>query len=159
LQSALFAGVLITLAQLIPEGNGGPSREALRFFVSCSIVVDLTASGLASCNSWMLSELPRRAAMLILTDSDSLAYKVAVEKQLMSSAIMSNRTRLLIKFGMNKPFLWSHYCTTLAFLSGNVLTMLSATTWISTQHSSAVAGSSMLFVVPCFISLFYTLIR
>jgi hypothetical protein len=159
LKSALFAGVLITLAQLIPAVDGGTSREVLRFFVSCSIVVNLTSSGLASCNSVIFSGLPRRAAMLILLDPDSLPYKVAVVNQPLTSEIMSDRMRLLTKFGLKRLFLSTNYWGTLAFLFGNVLAFTSLVIWIWTEQSRVVAGTSMIFVVPCAISLFYALSR
>ncbi|PVF93267.1 hypothetical protein CPB86DRAFT_838614 [Serendipita vermifera] len=157
--SALFAGVLISLAQLIPHENGGPPREALRLFVFCSIVVNVTSSGLSSCNSWMFSGVPRQAAMLILADPDSLPYKVVISKQLLNSEIMSDRMRLLTKFGMNRLLVRTHYWGAWTFLFGNALTFTAFVIWVWAEQSRVVAGTSMIFVVPCAIFLFYTLSR
>ncbi|PVF94383.1 hypothetical protein CPB86DRAFT_800535 [Serendipita vermifera] len=138
--SALFAAVLITLAQLIPGDDGGVPREALRLFVFRSIIVNLTASGLSSCNSWMFSEIPRQAAMLILKDEDSLPYKVAVVNQPLTSEIMSDRMRLMTKFGMNKLLRWTYYWGAWTYLFGNALTFTAFVIWVWAEQSRVVAG-------------------
>ncbi|PVF94381.1 hypothetical protein CPB86DRAFT_765957 [Serendipita vermifera] len=155
--SALFAAVLITLAQLIPTDDGGAPREALRLFVFCSVVVNLTASGLSSCNSWMVSEIPRQAVMLILKDRDSLPYKVAVVNQPLTSQIISDRMRLMTKFGMDNLVRWTYYWGAWMYLFGNALTFTAFVIWVWTEQSRVVASISMIFVVPCVIFLFYPL--
>ncbi|PVF94385.1 hypothetical protein CPB86DRAFT_828676 [Serendipita vermifera] len=141
-QPALFAGVPISLTQLAPIDDGGSPQEALRVFVLCSIIVDLLASWLSSCNSWMFSKIPRQAAMLILKDEGSLPYKVIVANQPLAPEIMSDRMQLLTKFGTNRPLVRTHKWSGWMSLFKNALMFTAFVIWVWAEQSRVVADDA-----------------
>jgi hypothetical protein len=144
-RSALFAVVLATPAWLIPSG---PSREVLRCLVSCSIVLNLTASALSSCTCWICSELPRTAMKLIPTNSISLPYEVVINGEMLPVDIISHRLRVLIKFYMHRNYMQAYNGSSIAFLFGNVFTALTGTTWIWIEQPHAVYSVLLVDLVP-----------
>jgi hypothetical protein len=129
LQTALFAGVLISLAQLLVGSDAtSPAWRTLRFFTYSSIVVNLSGTTLALVLIKMCSELDYRARCMVISNPSSLPARVARDG--LPRHLLLSRYRLLEEFGMPRGYKMLDAGAAFWVLSGNIFTFVSVMMWI-----------------------------
>ncbi|PVF90933.1 hypothetical protein CPB86DRAFT_668417, partial [Serendipita vermifera] len=127
--TALFAGVLFSLAQTFTEPDAKrPAWRALRFFTYSSIVINLSGTTLALVLIKLCTELPCRAQRMIISNPSSLPARLARDG--VPRDLLLNHYALLEEFGMPKGYRFLDAGAAFWVLSGNIFTFVSIMMWV-----------------------------
>ncbi|KAG9055734.1 hypothetical protein FS842_001406 [Serendipita sp. 407] len=148
--TALFAAVLISLAQLVePVDQRTPAWRALRFFTYSSVVINLSGTTLALVLIKMCSEVQFKAHSMIIFDPSSLPARVA--KDGIPREILQNRYELLEKFGMPRGYRMLDAGASFWVLSGNLFTFVSVLMWIWLAGDAVISSvTTIVILFPIF---------
>src|SRR6202000_3131828 len=99
-QNGLFAGTLVTLAQLVVQYTDGSNRlpQTLRWFSYSAIFASCTSTFLSLTCDRMASEFPNMGAQMILDDPNSLPARVARAEPI-PAALLRHPHEMLRQFG------------------------------------------------------------
>jgi hypothetical protein len=152
-QAALFAGILMSLAQMVLNtDNSSAAWETLRFFVYSAISSNLVAAGCCLWTIYALSDLPYKAQKLAMTDKQSWAYRAGTGESFGNE--ISHPRVLLKDFGAD-DYWWQAFGAALWYMLGLLLTFLALITWMWTSQSTAVAAAVTVMTIPGVVWLVY----
>jgi len=156
-QSGLFAGALVTLAQLVVTESDGSERlpQALRWFSYSSVFLSFTSTFLCLTCVRMCSEIPGMAARFILDDPNCLPARVARGEPI-SAELMRNPHEMLRQFGGPKGYETVEKAFNFVFIFGCLCTFVSLVLWIFAAEVVYVAGSVMATVIPTIICVIWS---
>ena len=160
-QSALFAGVMIGMGQIISSVDDlSPGWEIVRILVYGSIIANLAS---AMCSLWvmgMCSDMPQRAQQLAIADPDSWPAKAAAQEDLtLPSDLFDNDYHLLRAFGMYQSYSTMEYWEIMWLIVGLVSMFSAITVWTWVAQSKVVAGVLLVFVIPALFFALYPIWR
>jgi hypothetical protein len=139
-KSALFAGALFTLAQLIAGyDTNTTSWAALRFFTYSAIVLSLNGTFMGLLCIDACAHLQRNARLKLLADSDSWPGRVA-RGETLPREILTNNVELLRVFGISRGFETTESIISLSLLFAFIFTITSVTLWVWLSQTYVVAG-------------------
>jgi hypothetical protein len=156
LKTALFAGIMVGLAQMLDSHtNSGSTWEAARIFIYGSIITNLTGTMLALLGIVYCMEVEGRARHMAFYSIDSLPYLVARHRESIPADLrLINRTELLIEFGMMPYYHWVEQGQRLWLAYGMHSTFLALVTWIWLSQTHTVFGVLMVPIVLGYSGLF-----
>jgi hypothetical protein len=152
-QAALFAGILMSLAQMVLNtDNSSAAWETLRFFVYSAISSNLVAAGCCLWTIYALSDLPYKAQKLAMSDKQSWAYRAGSGESFGNEI---SHPRILLKdFGADDYWLQS-FGAACWYILGLLLTLLALITWMWVSQSTAVAAAVTVMTIPGVLWLIY----
>ncbi|KIM22141.1 hypothetical protein M408DRAFT_292928 [Serendipita vermifera MAFF 305830] len=153
--TALFAGALLSLAQLVAQEDARTLPwQTIRFFTYTAISINLTGTTLALVLIKMCSDLESTAQQMVVSIPSSLPARIARGEKLPRHLIM-NHYKLLEEFGMSPGYKALDFGAAIWITSGNVSTFVSVIMWVWLAEDKAVAGATMVGTVPAILGLVY----
>lgn len=154
-QTALFAGALVSLAQLVATDDTKSSAwDALRFFVYTAISVNLSATALALIIIKLCTDLPCLAQQRMLTEPSSWPSRCAYGEPL-PLRLLGDPVQMLVEFGMSRRYNALDWGAAVWIIIGHINTFAALTLWVWLTQSYVVAAASMVMIIP---ALFGTLV-
>jgi len=148
LQTALFAGALVSLAQLVATNDtSSPAWDALRFFTYAAIAINLSGTTLALIIIKMCTDVAFTAQRLLISDPRSWPARLARGESL-PREILGDQVQFPVAFGMSRGYIWLDWGAAVWFLLGFLSTFASLTLWIWLTQSFLVAATLLLVIAP-----------
>jgi hypothetical protein len=148
---ALFAGALVSLAQLVGSPNSGPnansaSWSAMMVFLYSAIMLSLGGAFLSLLAIKMCSDLPLAAQQKLLREgsaaSNSPLSKIA-RGETLGSEILEDHFGLLESFGMSNGYRHVDRLCFLVPVAASVCTFAALTFWVFLSETIITAGITM----------------
>lgn len=157
MQTALYAGVLLSLVQLEYPQQSTAAWEALRFFTYSAITVNLTGTALALVIIKLCSDLESSALQLAVTDPESLPARV-MKGGKVKKKLLGTHYELLEQFGMPEGYRLLDFLTSIWIMTGNIFTLTAVTMWVWLAEKKALAGTTMIITGPAILGLAYAFV-
>lgn len=149
--TALFAGALVSLAQLVATNEtSSPTWEALRFFIYGAIAVNLSGTTLALIIIKMCTDIPCIALERVLDQPSSWPARCARGEPL-PLKLLRDPVQMLVQFGMSRHYNALDWGAGIWVIIGYINTFSAMTLWVWLTQTPAVAVVLMVIIVPAFL--------
>jgi hypothetical protein len=130
---------------------------ALRFFIYSAVILNLSGTFLSFMAIKMCTDLPHHAQQMVLLDEKSWPSLVA-RGETLSKRLLTDHWLLLKEFGMSSRYKPMDALFVYIVIFGGLYTFVAVIIWIWLTESYAVAGATMVTVVPAVASVAYGII-
>jgi heme A synthase len=153
---ALFAGALVSLAQLVGTSNSSSdgnsvSWSALLVFLYSAIMLNLGGAFLSLLAIKMCSDLPLAAQQKLLREG-SAASKSPLSRiargETLGTEILEDHFGLLESFGMSRGYRHVDYLCFSSLMAASVCTFVALTFWVFLSETNVTAGITMITFGP-----------
>lgn len=152
-QTALFAAGLLSLVQAIVSMQAkSTALQILRVITYCSVFINLSGTTLALILIKMCTDLETIARRLIITNTASWPARVA-RGETLGEDLLTSPYKLVEAFGMSRGYRRLDQGAAMWIIFGNLLTFISVILWVYVTEDIAVAGATMVGVVPALLGL------
>ncbi|PVG02946.1 hypothetical protein CPB86DRAFT_779824 [Serendipita vermifera] len=155
--TVLFPGVLVTLAQLIVDNkSNAPAWRALRFFMYCSILLNLSGTTIALVIIKMCTDLHYRAYRIVISDPASVPARLP--KEGLSKHRLLDHYQLLEEFGMPWGYRVLDIGAGFWAIFGNAFTLVSFIMWVWLSGDTLIASLTMVVTIPPVFGVAYAML-